>query len=155
MSTWADTSNQALSRNMRMLACGFTSQVFGPCTSELLYETAVRAIVDVACGAALELGTRPAESKYPNYASGLENKFAAEVTKASAGLSREFANEISKALIPKYEERLDRPSKRKSFTKCTDLKTLQPSKEWSDIYHSVKQELVNLGFPYDKTLADY
>ncbi len=146
---WAqEITLQAQSRNTAMLTRGFTSQVFGPCTPELLYETAAIAIADVASGIAIEEGTRPTGCKYKNYGSGLENKFAAEVSKAAAGMKRSDANEIAKALIPRYEDRLERPSKGKSFTECTDLKSLKPTKEWQDIYARVLKEVEGLGLPH-------
>ncbi len=145
---WANSiAQQAQNRHTGILTRGLTSQIFGPCTFELLYETVVIAITDVVSGVSLELGTRPTGCKYPNYASGLENKFAAEVTKSSAGLKRSDANEMVRVLLPKYEDRLQRPNKGKSFTECTDLKTLKPIKEWQDIYERVWKELEDLGLP--------
>ena len=143
---WANSvGHQAQNRNTQMITHGITSQVFGPCTSELLHETAAIAIAHVTSGVSTEIGTRPTGCKYPDYASGLENKFCAEVCKASAGLKRSDANEIAKAIIPKYEERLKRPLKGKSFTECTDVKTLKPTKEWLEIYDRVWKEIEDLG----------
>ncbi len=143
---WANSiAQQANNRNTSLLTRGLTSQVFGPCTAGLLYETAAIAITDIVSGASFELGTRPTGCKYPNYASGLENKFAAEVTKSSAGVKRADANEIVKTLVPKYEDRLQRPDKGKSFTECFDLNTLKPSEEWRGIYEGVWKELEDLG----------
>ncbi len=143
---WANSiTQQAQNRNSRILTRGFISQVFGPCTHELLYETAAVAITDVVSGISYEIGTRPTGCKYPNYASGLENKFAAEVTKSSAGVKRSDANEIVKTLIPKYENRLQQPEKGKSFTECFNLKTLKPTEEWQGIYNRVWNELEDLG----------
>lgn len=146
---WASSiAQQAQNRNTNMLTYGLTSQVSGPSTAELLYETAVIAIADVTSGVSEMKGTRPTGCKYEGYASGLENKFAAEVTKFAAGLKRGLANEIAKELIPRYESKLRSPPKGKSFTECTDLRTLKPSKEWLDIYQKVKRELIDLGFPF-------
>ena len=91
------------------------------------------------------MGTRPTGCKYPNYGSGLENRFCAEVLKSAAGMSRSDANEIVKALVPKYEDKLKYPPKGKSFTECTDLKTLRPTAEWQGIYEKVWKELEDLG----------
>ena len=62
-------------------------------------------------------------------------------------MKREDANEIVKKLIPKYEDRLRRPPKGKSFPECFDVKTLKPSKEWLDIYQRVSKEFEDLGVP--------
>ena len=143
---WAlSVANQAKSRNSHVMIHEGTAQVAGPGTDMILYESAAIAMTLVASGAAVIMGTRPAACRYPNYCSGLENKFCAEVVKASAGLKLEKANEIVKELVPKYEGKLKRPPKGKSFTELTDLKTLQPVKEWVEIYERVWRELEDLG----------
>ncbi len=150
---WAHSvAQQAVNRNADMLTRGLTSQVSGPCTPELLYETAVVGLADGTSGVSFEIGTRPTGCKYPDYASGLENKFAAEIVKVSAGVKREQANEVAREFMPKYEGKLRNPPKGKSFTECTDLKTLQPTKEWLEIYNGVWRELEDLGISKDKLI---
>jgi methylamine--corrinoid protein Co-methyltransferase len=143
---WANSVRaQARSRNSHVLYFGVTSQVSGPCTDNLLYETATISIVDSVSGNAHEMGTRPTGCKYPDYGSGLENKFYGEVVKSSVTLKRSDANEIVKALLPKYEDKLRYPPKGKSFIECFDLKTLKPTQEWGNIYDRVWEELEDLG----------
>jgi len=143
---WASSvSHQARSGNSHVMNLGITSQVSGPSTDMILYETASISIADTVSGVAIEIGTRPNACKYPNYCSGLENKFCAEVLKASTKLKLSDANEIVKTLIPKYEDRLGDPPKGKKFTECTNLKTLQPTQEWLEIYERVWKELEELG----------
>jgi methylamine--corrinoid protein Co-methyltransferase len=143
---WASSvSRQAQTRNTHVISFGVTSQVAGPCTDMLLYETAAISIVDSVSGCAFEMGTRPTGCKYPDHGSGLENKFCAEVSKSAAGMKRSDANEVVKALLPKYEDKLRYPPKGKSFTECFDLKTLKPTKEWQEIYDRVWKELEDLG----------
>ena len=145
---WATSvSHLARSRNSRVMDLGLTSQVSGPCTDMLLYESAAIALADAVPGISVELGTRPAACRYPNYGSGLENKFTAEVLKASPKIKLADANSIVKTLLPKYEDKLRKPPKGKSFTECTDLKTLKPTKEWQEIYEKVWKELEDLGLP--------
>lgn len=145
---WANSVKvQARSRNSHVLYFGVTSQVSGPCTDMLLYETTTISIAETVSGNAHEMGTRPTGCKYPDYGTGLENKFYGEVCKASAGVKRTNANEIIKPFLPKYEEKLKYPPKGKSFTECFDLKTLTPTKEWQDIYDKVWKELEDLGLP--------
>ncbi len=145
---WANSiSHQAQSRNTNLVTSGVPSQVSGPCTYEILYEMAVGSIVEAVSGCALQAGNRSAGGKYINHVSPLEQKFAAEVFKASAPMKRNDANDIVNALIPKYEEKLRHPPKGKSFTECTDVKTLQPTKEWLAIYEKVLKELEDLGLP--------
>jgi len=146
---WASSvAEQAETRNTNILVGGITSQLSGPCTFEILYEMAVGSIEQTVSGCASNIGNRSAGARYTSHMSPLEQKFGAEVGKASAGLKRDHANEIVKALIPKYEGKLQNPPKGKSFTECFDLKTLQPTKEWRDIYDRVWKELEDLGLPH-------
>ena len=146
---WATSiSMQARTLGNKVMNLGITSQIAGPCTDMLLYETATITIADAVSGTAIEIGTRPTACRYKDYGSGLENKFFAEVLKSSAKhLKLADANEVVKALLPKYESKLKTPPKGKSFPECTDLKTLQPSREWLEIYERVWRELEDLGLP--------
>jgi len=105
----------------------------------------VGSIDDTVSGCAWQAGNRSAGGRFINHTSPLEQKFGAEVLKASAGMKRSDANEIVKALIPKYEEKLEHPPKGKSFTECFDLKTLKPTEEWLETYKAVWKELEDLG----------
>jgi len=145
---WADSvSGQAQSRHITRPLEGVFSVIAGPCTEMLLYESAAIGMSVVVSGRSLLWGVRSAGGRYKNHVSGLENKFAAEVAKASAGMKRSDANEIVKEILPKYEEKLKNPPKGKSFLDCTDPVTLKPSREWADIYHRVHTELKDLGVP--------
>ncbi len=144
---WASSmSLQARSTKNGIMNLSITSQVSGPCTDMLLQETAAIAIADSVSGVALEIGTRPAACRYRDYGSGLENKFFAEVLKSAATqLKPSDANEVVKGLLPKYEAALRNPPKGKSFPECTDLRTLQPSEEWTAKYEATWDDLEGLG----------
>ncbi len=144
---WASsTTMQARSSKNKIMNLGITSQVSGPCTDMLLQETAAIAIADSVSGVALEIGTRPAACRYRDYGSGLENRFFAEVLKASAcQLKMSDANEIVNTLLPKYEDKLRDPPKGKSFPECTNLRTLQPSEEWGAKYENAWKDLEAVG----------
>ncbi len=143
---WAGSvGHQAVSRNTNLIIAGLTSQVFGPCTWEMLYEMAVGSINDAVSGCAWQAGNRPSGGRYPNHITPLDQKFGAEVLKSCKSLKREDANGIIKSILPKYEERLKTPDKGKGFNECYDLKTLSPSREWADIYDKVWSELEDLG----------
>jgi methylamine--corrinoid protein Co-methyltransferase len=145
---WAEgISNQAISRNTHCTGVDVQNQLAGPCTEMLLYETAVAMLNLSTSGAAGYLGPRTSGSKYANHITPLECKFCAEVLKAAAGMTRKQANEIVKVLIPKYEADLYNPHIGKSFKDCYDLKTLEPTMEWLDIYLKVKKELIEMGVP--------
>ncbi|MCL4458450.1 MAG: monomethylamine:corrinoid methyltransferase [Chloroflexi bacterium] len=138
---------QALSRNTHLITNSVTNQVAGPGTEMLLYESAAVMLNFAVSGASIVIGPRSAGGKYANYLTPLECKFCGEVLKRSAGLKREQANEIVKILLAKYEDSLKDPPKGKSFVECFDLGTLQPAREWLDLYLKVKRELIDLGVP--------
>jgi len=136
---------QAISRNTHLLLAGLINPVAGPCTNMLLYEGAVEAINCAVSGCALAIGVRSGGGRFRDYVTGLESKFTGEVCKSTCGLKRADGNEVVKKLIPKYEGQLMNPPKGKSFTECFDLKTIKPTREWSDIYVKVWSELEDLG----------
>ena len=145
---WASSVvEQAENRNTDILVGGITSQLSGPDTYEILYEMASGAIEQSVSGCVANIGNRSAGGKYIDHLSALEQKFSAEVVKAAAGMSRVDANEIIKVLLPKYEDKLPRADKGKSFTECMDLKTLKPINGWQEKYDRVWKELEDLGLP--------
>jgi len=148
-SLWGSSlTMQSRSLGNSIMNAGLTSQVAGPVTDMLLYETAVIAIADAVSGAAIEVGTRPTGCRYKNYGSALENRFFAEVLKSSArNLKLADANEIVKAILPKYESKLSDPPIGRPFPENTDLRTLRPAPEWMEIYERVWRELEDLGLP--------
>ena len=147
---WATSVHaQARSRNTHLLHKGLSSQVAGPCTEMLLYESAVGMMNLSASGAEMVVEPRSAGGRYTDYLTPLECKFCGEVLKRSAGMTRKKVNEIAKVLIPKYEGMLLNPPKGKSVRECYDLKTLKPTQEWLDIYLKVKKELIELGVPLE------
>ncbi len=143
----ASIAYQAISRNTHLLRNGTINEVAGPCTEMLLYECAVETINASVSGESGIVGPRSGSGKYADYLTPLECKFCGEVLKCAAGMTRKEANEIVKVLIPKYEDKLMNPDKGQSFRECYDLKTLEPTKEWLDIYLKIKNELIELGVP--------
>ncbi len=142
---------QAVSRNTHLLIIGMINPVAGPFTSMILQEGATGAINCAVSGLSVALGVRSGGGKYRDYVSGLESKFTGEVCKSACGMKRTDANEIVNNLIPKYESQLTSPPKGKSFTECFDLKTLQPTKGWLNIYEKVTKELEEFGLPVESS----
>ncbi len=140
-------ARQAVSRNTHILLCGLLNPVGWPGTDMLLQEAAVESINSAVSGCALVVGVRAAGGGQLNAVSGLESKFAAEVCKSSCGLSRADGNEMVKNLIGKYEGQLMNPPRGKTFTECFDVKTLNPTKEWLNIYEATWKNLEDLGIP--------
>lgn len=145
---WADSvSGQAQSRHITRPLEGVFSPLAGPCTEMLLYESAAIGLSVVVSGRSLLWGVRSAGGAHKNHSTGLENKFAAEVAKAAAGMKRSEANEIVKKILPKYETKLRNAPPGKSFLECYDPVKMRPSREWAEIYNSVRKEITDWGIP--------
>jgi methylamine--corrinoid protein Co-methyltransferase len=139
---------QALARNTPFISLsgGFTDA--GPCTPMVLHEAAAHGLVSTVSGANLwEIAT--AENKHKNRATPLEARLACEVGYGSVEkrLKREDANELVKGILAKYEDKLGNAPLGKTFQECYDLKKIVPTKEYLDLYESVKKELGDMGVP--------
>ncbi len=145
-SLWANSvSVQAQSRNSAAIIGHPINPTAGPCTDMLLYEVAAQSIEHAVSGDSFILGVRPRMGRYSNYLGALENCFAGEVIKASSKLKLTEANEIVDKIFTKYGKNLNKAPEGKMFKECVNVKTLQPSKEWLDIYKSVWKDIENLG----------
>ena len=148
---WASSvAAQAISRNTHLLPGGVVNPVSGPGTEQLLQEAAVASIMTSVSGYSFVEGVRSAGGGLPNYTSGLESKYAAEVMQVCTGMERAHANEIINEIIPKYEDKLLYPPRGVPFTECIDLKTLQPKKEWQEIYDKYRKFLLDRGIDLSK-----
>jgi len=148
---WSSSiSAQAISRNTHLLVGGMINPVSGPNTEMLLQECAVLSIMTGVSGYSFVVGVRSAGGGLPNYTSGLESKFSAEVLLASAGIDVDLANGIINEIIPKYENKLKNPPRGVPFSECTNLQTLQPKKEWHEIYEKYKNFLFDMGLDLTK-----
>jgi methylamine--corrinoid protein Co-methyltransferase len=146
---WAlSVSNQALSRNTKIVLHSINNQVAGPGTKMLLYETLVGMTNMGVSGVSNVVGTRSAGGRRTNHLSPLEHKFGGEVFKAAAGRTREQGNEILKRIIPKYEDQLRNPPDGQPFQECYDVERLQPTPEWQRMYDEVKEEAAQLGMHF-------
>ena len=148
---WASSvSSQAMSRNSHLLPGGVINPISGPGTEMILQEITSSAIMTSVSGYSFVEGVRSAGGGHPNHASGLECKYAAEVMLACTGMERSAANEIINEILPKYEDKLMNPSFGVPFTECTDLLTLEPKKEWQEIYDKYRKFLFDRGVDLSK-----
>jgi methylamine--corrinoid protein Co-methyltransferase len=114
----------------------------------VLYEAAAHGLASTVSGANLwEIAT--AENKHKNRATPVEARFGCEVGYGAANekITRTDANELVKGILAKYEDKLGNAPLGKTFQECYDLKTITPTKEYSDLYESVKKELRDMGIP--------
>jgi methylamine---corrinoid protein Co-methyltransferase len=145
---WAGSvAFQGLSQGTVLVTNSIVNQVAGPCTHQLLLESAVGVMSLCVSGTSMVIAPRSAGGKFTDYLTPLEVKFCGRVLKAAAGMSRSDANEIAKKLVPKYEGSLTQAPRGKSFQECYDLKKMRPSAEWSRICEEVSREVSDLGLP--------
>jgi methylamine--corrinoid protein Co-methyltransferase len=91
-----------------------------------------------------------ARNKLPERSSGMEARIGAETGHLAARqrITREQANEIVKQLLAEYETRiLDAPTG-KRFDECYNLETVQPIREYLDLYDRCKEKLSGLGLDF-------
>jgi methylamine--corrinoid protein Co-methyltransferase len=114
----------------------------------VLYEAVAHGLVSTVSGANLwEIAT--AQNKHKHRATPLEARLACEVGYGSVyeKIKREDANELVKGILAKYEDKLGKAPLGKMFQECYDLKTITPTKEYTDLYESIKKELGDMGVP--------
>lgn len=147
-SLWANSvTAQAQSRNSSAIIGHVINPIAGPCTDMLLHEVAAQGIEHTVSGVSYMIGVRPRMGRYPNFIGALECGFAGEIAKASPKLKLTDANEIVKKIFSKYGDKLSKAPEGKTFTECVNVKTLEASKEWTEIYRKVKDDLSDLGVP--------
>jgi methylamine--corrinoid protein Co-methyltransferase len=153
---WANSvAIQAVSRNTGFMRNKIVNETAGPCTDMFFYEAAMGLMNHCVSGASKTTQPRSAGGRYTDYITPLEAWWCGEVFKSCAGMSRVQANEIVKKVLPKYEGRLQSPPQGKSVQECFDLKRLEPTEEYKQIYQSVKNELLDLGMPLNKVYGEW
>jgi hypothetical protein len=141
--------HQALSRNTHLITDPVINEVSGAGTDTLLYEIAAGVATIASSGASLTTGPRTAGGKLTDHVTPLECRFTAEVAHQASGLDPAHVNEIVKALLPHYELTLKRPDVGRSFSELYNLETLEPAREWTEVYLKAKREIRALGIPLE------
>lgn len=151
---WTGTlATQAFTRNSRVPVSsnGCDHPSAGPGTEQYFYEAAAGNIAAVASGAAaITGGTRKFMiGKVEDFGSPLESRWMGEVCKASAGLRPEKANEIVKALLPRYEDKLEKNAPFGfTFNQLYNVEKETPKLEYLRMYERVKDELREFGLSF-------
>ena len=145
---WAiSLSNQAISRNSHFPLLTIPIIAAGPMTEMNVYETATQVITCIVSGGSIEGGSA-AKNVLIDHSTPMEPLWASEVAHAVIGMSRVQANEIVNRLLPKYENNLGNPPQGKKYQECYDIKTLEPSREFIELYRRIKKELAGYGLKF-------
>ena len=140
-------SLQALARNCHLMTNMTVSPVGGPGTKTLLYECVAYTTMCTISGISRILGPRSACGTVQNHISGLEARFNGQVAHAAARLNREQADEIVQRALALYEDLQDKKPVGKPFQEVYDIKTVQPTMEWLNLYDEVVDEASGWGLP--------
>jgi len=138
-------ATQALSLNTDFLTMDNIFCRAGPCTATLLYQVAAASIAGPCSGLSGFNGVGSTANLLADHCTGLEARFMCEVGHAATGLKRSDANILVKEVYKKYKNTLEKPPRGKEFRDCYNLKTIEPSPEWNEIYLKVRNEMRDLG----------
>ena len=141
-------AGQALARNTPVVSVNDLYPRSGLGTEEIFWEVAAGAMVGAVCGLH-QHGVGATCGNELNHTSGLEARFQAEVAHAALGKARSEVNELVLTCLEKYKSKLSEPNLGKPFPEVYDLNTLQPTREWSELYLKVKGELAGMGLDMD------
>jgi len=142
-------TGQALSRNTHLLIGVSPFTAAGPCTEMVVLEIVAGVLAATVSGLHLN-PVAVARNKLPERSSGMEARIGAEAGHLAArqGITREQANDIVKQLLVDYETQIADAPAGKRFDECYDLKTVQPTQEYLDLYEHCKEKLSGLGLDY-------
>lgn len=143
---WAmSVSIQATSRNTNMILDKIINQSAGPCTEDILYTNTAGLVATCVSGMELTTGPRSAGGAKKNYITPLEAYFCADAFKAAAKLDLSKALELVDYCLSKYEANVDNQPAGKNIYECYDVRSMTPSKEWTDIDDKVRNDLIKRG----------
>lgn len=140
---------QSISRNSHLITGSLITPVGGPCTKTVLHECVAFTALTTVSGISNAFGVRSATGVTSAHFSGLEARFNGEVAHAATHLNREQADQIVQRALGEYEALLDKKPFGRPFSEVYNITTVQPTKEWLDLYDQVKQEAIVWGVPIE------
>ena len=103
--------------------------------------TAAYTVSYTASGGELIWGGASSNGIDVNASAGLQGRMIGETAPASCAIGTDKANEIINKLFSDFEDDLPTAPKGKTFPECYDLVTLEPTREYSDLYARTKERL--------------
>ena len=143
------TSCQAASRNIPMPVIWLGYMAAGPNTKMYFYESAAYLLSAVPCGAPSVQTPHPAKAVKIDGITPMEARFGVEMAIAASRLGREAANELVNQLLDKYENQIESAPPGDTFQDCFDVTTGRPGQGYLSLYDEVKDELADMGIPFD------
>jgi len=142
-------SCQAISRNIPMPVIWDPYCAAGPNTQMFFYEAAAYILSSIPSGAASFETPHPLKGVKKYAYTPMEAKFGVEMGTAATNISRNRANEMVIKLLEKYESKLDNAPEGNTYQECFDIIKGKPNKEYVKLYDDVKNELINMGIPFE------
>jgi methylamine--corrinoid protein Co-methyltransferase len=142
---------QALARNTNLICGGGGLTAAGPGTEQQLWEIAALGINASVAGGHIMHGVRKAKLVKPNQGTGMEPRWAGEVSRATAGLSRKDVNELISFILSKYENNIapNIAPEGFSFEELYNYEKVQVKPQYFELYRKVKFELEQKGLKFD------
>lgn len=135
----------ALDQNTDFLLANQYYTMAGPCTDMCLLEIAAQAMADTASGREILSGVASAKGVSLDRTSGMEARMMGEVSLATCGMDIADVNETIDNVLRLYERDFARAPQGKCFQECYDLRSLEPTDEYIDIYDRVIDTLGRCG----------
>lgn len=124
----------ALDMNTDFLLANQYYTMAGPCTDMCLLEIAAQAMTDTASGRELLSGVASSKGVTQDMTTGMEARLMGEVALATCGMEISEVNPIIDKIVSMYERNLGKAPEGKRFQECYDVKLLEPTDEYIDLY---------------------
>ena len=124
----------ALDMNTDFLLANQYYTLAGPCTEMCLLEIAAQAMTDTASGRELLSGVASSKGVTQNKTTGMEARMMGEVSLATCGMEVEDVNKIVDRVVGLYEKDFNHAPQGKRFQDCYDVRELEPTDEYVDLY---------------------
>lgn len=139
---------KAIEENTHLLLGNQYYTLAGPCTVMCLLETAAQAITDTASGREILSGVAASKGVSTDMFSAMEARMMGEAAHAVAGMEVQEVNILLDKLVSIYEKDYKTAPAGKRFQECYDVKSLQPTQEYLDVYNEAVKILTDLGLTY-------
>ena len=135
----------ALDLNTDFLLANQYYTLAGPCTEMCLLETAAQAITDTASGRELLSGVASSKGVSQDKTTGMEARMMGEAALATCGMEISEVNRVLDRVVGLYEKNFGKAPQGKRFQDCYNVKDVEPSDEYIDLYDDTIKTLLRCG----------
>ena len=138
---WGTTTT----RETLKIAAHAAAALDGPCTEMCLLETAAQAITDTASGRELLSGVASSKGVSQDKTTGMEARMMGEAALATCGMEIPEVNRVLDRVVGLYEKNFGKAPQGKRFQDCYNVKDVEPSDEYIDLYDDTIKTLLRCG----------